>query len=1274
MSQLFPTNLPYKVADMSLAEFGRKEIEIAEHEMPGLMALRQKYADQKPLKGARITGSLHMTIQTAVLIETLVALGADVRWASCNIFSTQDHAAAAIAADGVPVFAWKGETLEEYWWCTDMALRFPEGKGPHMIVDDGGDASLLIHMGYRAENDAETINRKGENHEEQVILDTLNRILQEDNSRWHRTVAEMKGVSEETTTGVHRLYQMMEKGELLVPAINVNDSVTKSKFDNLYGCRESLADGIKRATDVMIAGKVVVVAGYGDVGKGCSHSMRSYGARVLVTEIDPICALQAAMEGFEVTTMEEAVKEGNIFVTTTGNCDIITIEHMTQMKDQSIVCNIGHFDNEIQVDKLVNYPNIKHTNIKPQVDKYTFPNGNSIFLLAEGRLVNLGCATGHPSFVMSNSFTNQVLAQMDLWQMAYEVGVYRLPKRLDEEVARLHLERIGVKFGENLNAYTSIDETVYNISNVPVNTPGAIDSCLLILHDWSNDLTLDPKEIDKERGVINEEWRTRMSAMQRFQEKMLPAMFAGTKYANCFPIGTMDVVMNFKPQTLRDYYEKWYRPDLQGIMVVGDIDVDATEALIKKMFADIPAQPNGAKREYYPVNDNKEPIILVARDKEQPYVQTFIFNKHETTPREEKSNVGYLMQDYAATLITNMLNARLNELLQAANPPYIYAATYDDDFFVAKTKDAFTGIVVCKEDAIENGISTVLREIERARQFGFTETEYSRARAEYLRHLESAFQERDKRKNESYVKEYVRHFLDNEPIPGIANEYTIINQIAPAIPVTALNQMMQQMVTDSNQVVALFGPEKKGLKLPTEDAIKNLLKAVKSEKLTPYVDKVSNEPLMKEAPKGGKIVSEKKDDIFGTTMLTLSNGVKVIIKKTDFKADEIRMKGVSMGGSSLFPDSEIININGLDAVALGGLGNFSAIELEKVLAGKKASVNYGIGDKTEAVTGSCSPKDFETMMQLTYLTFTAPRRDDNAFASYKNRSKAELQNMDLNPNSSFSDSITSTLYMKHPRTLRMKADMVDKMDYDKILSMYQDRFKDASDFTFILVGNDVEAVKPLIESYLGALPSINRKETFKDNHIEMRKGIYKNEFIRQQETPKVNNFISYSGTCAYTLRNDILMSMTDQLLNLIYTEKVREDEGGTYGVYPMGQLVKYPTERAVLQIFFNTAPDKQDKLMKIIYAEAEAFAKNGPDEASLNKVKEYMLKKHNENLKENGYWLNSIDEYLYTGINPIKDYEQIVNGITAKDIQKFANELLKQKNQITVSMISPEKK
>jgi len=435
----------YHVKDISLAEFGRKEIEIAEKEMPGLLAIRRKYSFNKPLKGARITGSLHMTIQTAVLIETLAELGADVRWASCNIFSTQDHAAAAIAAAGIPVFAWKGETLEEYWWCTSQALSFPGGKGPNLLVDDGGDASLMIHLGYKAEKNHEVLNKKPESREEAVILSTLKDILEKDPERWHRTVSEFKGISEETTTGVHRLYQMLENGELLVPAINVNDSVTKSKFDNLYGCRESLADGIKRATDVMIAGKVVVVCGYGDVGKGCAKSMKSYGARVIVTEIDPICALQASMEGFEVKTVEDALDEGNIYVTATGNRDIITLDHMMKMKDQAIVCNIGHFDNEIQVDILNDTKEVKKINIKPQVDKYIFPDGHSIFMLAEGRLVNLGCATGHPSFVMSNSFSNQTLAQIDLWENNYKIGVYMLSKSLDEEVARLHLEQLGVK-------------------------------------------------------------------------------------------------------------------------------------------------------------------------------------------------------------------------------------------------------------------------------------------------------------------------------------------------------------------------------------------------------------------------------------------------------------------------------------------------------------------------------------------------------------------------------------------------------------------------------------------------------------------------------------------------------------------------------------------------------------------------------------------------------------------------------------------------------------
>jgi len=437
--------MDYKVKDLGLAEWGRRAIEIAEKEMPGLMATRAKYGAKKRLKGARVMGSLHMTIETAVLIETLVELGADVRWCSCNIFSTQDHAAAAIAKVGVPVFAWKGETLEEYWWCTMMALMFPGGKGPNMIVDDGGDATLLIHKGFAAEKNPKLLEEVGANAEEQVIMNLLRETFVENPTKWHGVVAEWKGVSEETTTGVHRLYQMMEKGELLIPAINVNDSVTKSKFDNLYGCRESLADGIKRATDVMLAGKVVVVCGYGDVGKGSAKSMRAYGARVIVTEIDPICALQAAMEGFEIKPVEDALDEGNIYVTTTGNRDVITIEHMLKMKDQAIVCNIGHFDNEIQVDKLNVMPGVEKIEIKPQVDKYIFPDGHAIFMLAEGRLVNLGCATGHPSFVMSNSFANQTLAQLDLWKNKYEVGVYRLPKYLDEEVARLHLEHIGVK-------------------------------------------------------------------------------------------------------------------------------------------------------------------------------------------------------------------------------------------------------------------------------------------------------------------------------------------------------------------------------------------------------------------------------------------------------------------------------------------------------------------------------------------------------------------------------------------------------------------------------------------------------------------------------------------------------------------------------------------------------------------------------------------------------------------------------------------------------------
>ena len=458
--------MDYKISNISLAEFGRKEIMLAEKEMPGLMSLREKHGQQKPLKGAKIMGSLHMTVQTAVLIETLVELGATVRWASCNIYSTQDHAAAAIAEAGVPVFAWKGETLEEYWWCTERALDFGNGTGPDLIVDDGGDATLMIHKGVAIEKDSSILEKDYSNEGEDFIelMKLMNVLYRKNPARWQKVADGIKGVSEETTTGVHRLYQMMERGELLFPAINVNDSVTKSKFDNLYGCRESLADGIKRGTDIMVAGKTVAVCGYGDVGKGCAQSMRGFGARVIVTEIDPICALQAAMEGYKVTTLEDVISEADIFVTTTGNCDVITVEHMVKMKDTAIVCNIGHFDNEIQVEKLTKYPCIKEINIKPQVDQFIFPDGHCIILLSRGRLVNLGNATGHPSFVMSNSFTNQTLAQMELWTKQYKLGVYTLPKYLDEEVARLHLSKLGAKL-------TTLTQHQADYLGIPVNGP-----------------------------------------------------------------------------------------------------------------------------------------------------------------------------------------------------------------------------------------------------------------------------------------------------------------------------------------------------------------------------------------------------------------------------------------------------------------------------------------------------------------------------------------------------------------------------------------------------------------------------------------------------------------------------------------------------------------------------------------------------------------------------------------------------------------------------------
>ena len=840
---------------------------------------------------------------------------------------------------------------------------------------------------------------------------------------------------------------------------------------------------------------------------------------------------------------------------------------------------------------------------------------------------------------------------------------------------REYLEQNGVKFGANLNAYTSVDETVYNISNVPVNRDGIIDSCLLILHDWANDLTLDPKEIDKERGVIHEEWRTRSGAMMRMYEKVFPIIYKDSKYAYRLPIGTMEVVDNFPYQALRDYYEKWYRPDQQGIIVVGDIDVDKIEQKIKSLFSSIEMPANAAKREYFPVPDNEEPIVTVAKDKEQQMPIIYLFHKHDAFPADQKGNMGYLMVNYMKYMVVSMLNTRLSELTQQANPPFLQAQAYDGDFLVAKTKEAFIGLAVAKEDGILTATETLMKEIERVRQFGFTATEYARAQANYLRALEIAYNERDKQKTNTYVQEYVRNFIDNEPIPGIENEYAIMNQMAPKIPLEAVNGFMKQLIQENNIVLSVFCPEKDTMKYPTEADLKNIIDKVRSEKLEPYVDKVSDEPLMKEKPQGGKVVKTEQGE-FGTTILTLSNGVRVIVKPTDFKADEIQMTAYSPGGNSLFNDSDVLQFSMLnDIVSIGGLGNFSAIDLGKVLAGKAASASASVNMLSETLSGGCSPKDLETMFQLVYLRFTAPRMDQEAFTSFIQRNKAALSNQEANPMSALSDTIRVALYDHHPRAIDLQPEMLDKIDYNKVMSLYKERFAEAGDFTFILVGNvNLAAATPLIEQYLGGLPTINRKENFRDNKLYIRKGIYNNDFVRTMETPKASVILLNSGDCAYTMKNKLMMSIMGQLLDILYTQTVREEAGGTYGVSCSGSVSKYPKEEGTFQIYFDTDPARRADMVELIKKGISDFIANGPKEEDLDKVKEYMLKTYQQNQKENGYWTGIIQEYYWDNLDMNTDYEKTVKSITADDLKAFAKSFFGQNNQIEVSMSAPVKK
>ena len=829
-------------------------------------------------------------------------------------------------------------------------------------------------------------------------------------------------------------------------------------------------------------------------------------------------------------------------------------------------------------------------------------------------------------------------------------------------------ESHAIKFGTNLNAYTSVDETVYNISNVPTDNTAVLDSCLLILHDWSNYVLLEDEEIDKERGVIREEWRSRNSGLLRVYTDAQETMYPGSKYADCMPIGNIDVVNNFPYQDLRDYYNLWYHPDLQGIIIVGDINVDEMEGKVKALFSEIPKATGKPERIYYPVSDNDAPIIYIGNDKEVSTPNVQIFFKHDATTNEEKESMAYLLQTYMLSMANSMLDERFEEMTQQANPPFNGAGSDYGDYFLSKTKEAFNVTVITKADGIETGLQAALTEIERMKRFGFTASEYERARANYLQRLESAYKERNNTQNANFVNEYVQHFLNNEPIPGIEQEYSIMQQIAPNIPVEAINALVQQqLIPDNNRVVFIAVPESAVDKCPTKEQVLNMLNGMSQLQVEAYVDNVSDEPLVSDIPATGKIVKEETG-MYGSTKLTLNNGVQVYIKKTDFKEDEIRMRAVSPGGTTQFDDKDKLEMEVLDDLgSIGGLGNFSQTELTKQLAGKKVTLSASVTSQRETLGGNSSPKDFETMLQLVYLRFQQPRMDADAFESYKTRMKAQLENAKANPLSTINDTISIAMFGHHPRIVMMQPEMVDQINYQRGLDMFADRFADASDFTFFFVGNiDVDAMKPLIAQYLGALPDKQRKEAAIDRKLDILPGTRVKEYAKEMQTPMATTIMVYSGKESYNLRNNVLMDFLTQALDMVFTDEVREKEGGTYGVNSYGSLNKYPHEEAMMQIVYQTDPTKKEKLNTLIDELVKKMAAEGPSSEQMQKVRDYMVKQYNDNQKENSYWISSLDEYYYTGIDFNADYLNIVNSVTAADVKAFATDLIQQGNKVTV--------
>lgn len=840
-----------------------------------------------------------------------------------------------------------------------------------------------------------------------------------------------------------------------------------------------------------------------------------------------------------------------------------------------------------------------------------------------------------------------------------------------------YMRSIGVEFGRDLNAYTAIAETVYNIDNVPSKNIAALDSCLLVLKDWSNGLTLATEEIDKERGVIENEWRLRSSPMQRMIERNLETIYPGSKYGRRMPIGTMGVVKNFKPEVLRQYYHKWYRPDNQAIIVVGDIDVDRTEQKIKEMFSGIKLDPNAAPVVAEPVPDNNEAIIVVDKDKEQQFNIVQIMFKHDDVPDSMKTSLAYMVQQYALNLSLQMLNARLAEVGQNPECPYLQAYVSDGDYIYAKSKDAFAVVCIPKPGQTEAAISAAVREVMRATMFGFTPTEFVRAKSEYMSQLEKVYTNRNKRENGVYCELYTRNFIDNEPIPSIEDEYSIMQQISPMIPVEAINEVMKELVsvTDTNLVVMSFNTEKEGTVYPTPESIKKAIDTVHGEKLTAWVDNVKQEPLIAKMPAKGKITGEKENKTLGYKELTLSNGARVLLKKTDFKDDEVVIDATSKGGSSLLGDEDIVNAKVFDmAIGASGLGNFSNTELEKALAGKQANANLQLFNLHEGLSGSSTPKDLETLFQLTYLYFTDVRKDEKSFAQLMTTLETMLKNQALSPDAAFSDSLMSTLYCHNPRYATLKLEDLKKVNYDRILQIAKERTADAGDFTFTIVGNFDEAtIRPLIEQYIASLPAKGKKENWKKVST-YAKGNAENKFTRKMETPKANAYMYwYNLTTPYSLENAVAASAAGQVLEMIYLKKIREDAGAAYSAGATGMAsLGGDTPFTALVGICPMDPEKSDMAIKIMEEEAKKLCTT-VDADMLNKVKELMLKRADENAKTNSYWvstINNLDEY---GVDTYTNYKNVVNALTPEKVAKMVKDVIfKGGNSVKVIML-PEK-